>query len=98
MLFKWFDATVANQFGAELARFFMERMPVGTQKNEKKFAVKTSELLSKLSLRLNQFKGANKLNFYTKAQLANNFKWTLKDAGYEPNYVDDLTEWLVKQL
>ncbi len=98
MLFKWFDATVANQFGAELARFFMERMPVGTQKNEKKFAAKTSELLGKLSLRLNQFKVANKLNFYTKAQLANSFKWTLKDAGYETNYVDDLTEWLVKQL
>jgi hypothetical protein len=54
--------------------------------------------LSKLSLRSNQFKAANKLNFYTKAKLANSFKWTLKDAGYEAEYVDDLTEWLAKQL
>jgi len=98
MLFRWFDAKAANGFGIELAGFFMERMPVGTQKNEKKFAARTSELLSKLSLRLNQFRAANKLNFYTKAQLANSFKWTLKDAGYETGYVDDLTEWLVKQL
>lgn len=98
MLFGWFDAKAATQFGAELARFFMERMPVDTQKGEKKFAVKTSEILKKLSLRLNQFKSANKLNFYSKAKLANSFKWTLKDAGYDPKYIDDMTEWLVKQL
>ncbi|MFZ4478324.1 MAG: hypothetical protein ACOYNZ_00375 [Rhodoferax sp.] len=98
MLFRWFDAKAANQFGAELASFFMERMPVDTQKNAKKFAAKTSELLSKLSLRLNQFKSSNKLNFYSKAKLANSFKWALKDAGYDSKYVDDLTEWLVKQL
>lgn len=98
MLFKWFDAKAANQFGNELAQFFIERMPLDTQKNEKKFAAKTSDLLSKLSLRLSQFKSSSKLNFYTKAQLANSFKWTLKDAGYDAKYIDDLTEWLVKQL
>ena len=98
MLLKWFDAKAANGFGTELAGFFMERMSVDTQKNEKKFAEKTRELLSKLSLRLNQFKASNKLNFYTKAKLANSFKWMLKDAGYDAKYVDDLTEWLVKQL
>ncbi len=98
MLFKWFDAKAANEFGAELARFFIERMPLDTHRDEKKFAVKTSGILGKLSLRLSQFKAANKLNFYTKAQLANNFKWTLKDAGYDAKYIDDLTEWLVKQL
>lgn len=98
MLFRWFDAKAANEFGTELARFFIERMPVDTQKNEKKFALKASGLLSKLSLRVSQFKSSNKLNFYTKAQLANSFKWTLKDAGYDDKYIDDLTEWLVKKL
>jgi len=98
MPFRWFDAKAANEFGTELATFFMARMPVDTQKSEKKFAVKTSELLGKLSLRVNQFKASNRLNFYTKAKLANSFKWSLKDAGYEAKYVDDLTEWLVKQI
>lgn len=98
MLFKWFDAKAADQFGTELAQFFVERMPLDTQKNEKKFATKTSDLLNKMSLRVSQFRSSNKLNFYTKAQLANNFKWTLKDAGYDARYIDDLTEWLVKQL
>ncbi len=98
MPFGWFDASAATEFGTELAGFFAERMPVDTQKNEKKFATKTRELLTKLGLRINQFKASNKLNFYTKAKLANSFKWTLKDAGYDAKYVDDLTEWLVKQL
>ncbi len=98
MLFAWFDGKAANEFGTELGQFFIQRMPVDTQKSEKKFATRTSELLNKLTLRLNQFKSTNKLNFYTKAKLANSFKWTLKDAGYESKYVDDLTEWLVKQL
>ena len=98
MLFNWLNANAANQCGTELARYFMEKMPVDTQKNEKKFDAKTSELLGRLSLRLSQFKSSNRLNFYTKAKLANSFKWTLKDSGYDSKYVDDLTEWLVKQL
>jgi len=99
MLFSWFDARDANQFGIELAGFFMERMPTNTQENERKFAIKTSGILKKLSFRLNQFKASKrKLNFYTKTRLAHTFKWTLKDAGYDSKYVDDLTEWLVEQL
>ena len=42
MLFNWLNANAANQCGTELARYFMEKMPVDTQKNEKKFAAKTS--------------------------------------------------------
>ena len=76
----------------------MERMPTDARENERKFAIKTSGILKKLSLRLNQFRASNKLNFYTKTKLAHTFKWTLKDAGYDSKYVDDLTEWLVKQL
>lgn len=98
MLFGWFDAKAANAFGTELAAFFMARIPLDTHKNEKKFAIRINEVLGKMSLRVNQFKATNKLNIYTKAQLANSFKWTLKDAGYEPKYSDELTEWLVKQL
>lgn len=98
MLFGWFDAKAANAFGTELAAFFMARMPLDMKRDEKKFAIKTNEVLGKMSLRVNQFKATNKLNVYTKAQLANSFKWALKDAGYDAKYSDELTEWLVKQL
>lgn len=98
MLFSWFDATAAKEFGGALARFYIERIPVDSAVNEKKFAAKTKEVLDKMALRVLQFKGANRLNTYKKAQLGNVFKWTLRDAGYGAAYIDRLTDWLVERL
>ena len=39
-----------------------------------------------------RFKLEHKLNIYKKAQLGNAFKWALKDAGYDPEFVDQLTK------
>ena len=98
MLFKWFDAGAAKEFGAALAQFYVERIPVDSAVNEKKFAAKTKDVLDKMALRVAQFKEANRLNTYKKAQLGNAFKWTLREAGYESAYVDRLTEWLVARI
>jgi hypothetical protein len=98
MLFSWFDAAAAKDFGADLARFYVERIPAGSAVNEKKFAAKTKEVLDKMALRVAQFKEANTLNTYKKAQLGNAFKWTLRDAGYDSAYIDRLTSWLVTRL
>jgi hypothetical protein len=98
MLFSWFDAAAAKEFGSELARFYAERLPADSGANEKKFAAKTKEVLDKMALRVAQFKEANTLNTYKKAQLGNAFKWVLRDAGYDTAYIDRLTSWLVARL
>lgn len=98
MLFAWFNAKDAHQFGGELAQFFILKMPLDTPPKDKKFALKTQRALDQMALRARQFQVTHKLNIYTRAKLANHFKWTLKDAGYESTYVDELTEWLVKRL
>jgi len=98
MLLGWFNAKDAHQFGGELARFFIERMPLDDQRKDKKFAAKAQRLLSKIDLDVQRFKATHKLNIYTRAKLGNTFKWTLKDAGYDATYVDELTAWLVKRL
>jgi hypothetical protein len=98
MLFSWFNAAAAKQFGTDLARFYVERVPADSAANEKKFAAKTKEVLDKMALRVAQFKEANPLNTYRKAQLGNAFKWTLRDAGYDSAYIDRLTSWLVTRL
>jgi hypothetical protein len=98
MLFSWFNAKDAHQFGGELAQFFIARMPLDTTRKDKKFAVKAQGVLSQLDLRVAQFKSTHKLNFYTRARLGNQFQWALKDAGYEESYIAELTEWLVKRL
>ena len=68
--------------------------PLGT----KKFAAKTQETLKKIDLQVQQFKAGRALNVYKKAKLGNAFKWVLRDKGYDTQYVDDLTEWLMLRV
>ena len=77
MLFDWFNATAAKEFGAALAQFYIERIPLDSAVNEKKFASKTKGVLDKMTGRVTQFKAANRLNTYKKAQLGNAFKCIL---------------------
>lgn len=98
MLFGWFNATDANRFGAELAQHFIDGLPLDTRKTDKKFAAKAQRLLNRLDVDVQRFKATHKLNVYSRAKLGQQFKWTLKDAGYDEAYINELTEWLVKRL
>jgi hypothetical protein len=98
MLLSWFNAKDAHQFGGELAQLFIGKMPLDTRRKDKKFATKAQGVLNSLDQRIKQFKVQHKLNLYTRARLGNQFKWTLKDAGYDESYVEELTEWLLQRL
>lgn len=99
MLLSWFDASEAKKFGADLACFYIERSgPSVLNKKDKFVAKKQDELLKKVLQMVVRFKLEHKLNMYKKAQLGNSFKWTLKEAGCDPLYVDQLTGWLMHSL
>lgn len=95
MVLSWFDARAAKEFGASLARFYIERIPPGEVDENKKALAKKQEVVSKMYQQMERFKLENKLNIYQKAQLGNAFKWALKDAGYPTGFVDDLTKNLM---
>jgi hypothetical protein len=94
----WFDATQARSFGEGLAQLFIEKLPSSHGLSSKAFEAKARETLGKLSKQVQAFRQSNRLNFYQKAKLGNAFKWTLRDAGYDAKYADELTEWLMLQL
>lgn len=95
MLFSWFDATEAKEFGTSLARFHIENIPRDEPGKKTISSAKQKELLDKLFQRMVQFQHERKLNIYKKAQLGNIFKWKLKEAGYDPEYVDQITRQLM---
>ena len=97
-LFSFLDATAAKAFGAEMARFYMERMPLNAALKEKQFASKSKHVIEKMGLQIAAHKQLNKLNTYKVAQMGNAFKWALLDAGYTQHYVDDLTHWFVVRV
>ena len=99
MLLSWFDAGEAKKFGASLANYYLEKSPsILSNKKEKFFVKKQEELLNSLVQQIICFKLEHKLNIYKKAQVGNSFKWTLKEAGVDPLYVDQLTGWLLHGL
>jgi hypothetical protein len=97
-MFGWLDAGKAEEFGHSLAAAFIEKMPPDAQMNESKVASKTQYVLDKMSVRVTAFKREESLNAYKTAKLANAFKWKLKDAGYEKEYIETLVGWLVSRL
>ena len=97
-MFGWFDAKEAKQFGASLAAFYVTQIPLGMSGGEKKFAAKSQSALRSLDAKIEKFKLNHPLNGYRKAQLGNTFKWALRDAGYDTDYADKLTDWLITRL
>ena len=95
-MLSWLNASEAKKFGVSLGHLVIERNPlVGPDIKDKLMAKKQEALLNKLSQEVTRFKGEHTLNVYKKAQLGNAFKWTLKEAGYDPVYLDQLTTWLM---
>jgi hypothetical protein len=91
MLFDWFNAQAATDFGKSLADFLAERIPT---KNPKK----APEALNKIFAQIEQFKLTNRLNMYKKAKLGNAFKWKLIDYGYEDDFIDEMTKEVLLHL
>jgi hypothetical protein len=95
MALDWFNASEAKKFGKELAQFFIEKIPRESSGKKEKSLAKKKEVLDKMFARIEQFKQQHKLNIYKKAQLGNAFRWELSDAGYDDEFVDDLTKMLM---
>lgn len=99
MVFKWFDAREASQFGLSMAEFFARRVPVeAIPATEEKPLRKAGEVISKLHVQAQSFRLGHKLNIYKKAKLANAFQWKLFDLGYDKRIIDELTKELLLYL
>jgi hypothetical protein len=99
MVFKWFDAREASQFGLAMAEFFAQRVPVDSiPATEEKPLRKAAEVVAKLQAQAERFRLDHNLNIYTKAKLANTFQWKLFDLGYNKRIVDELTKELLLHL
>jgi hypothetical protein len=97
-MLKWLDAKEEQEFGKSLAKFYIERVPFESPFSTKKFAAKTQDVLKKVDLQIRQFRTGRELNVYKKAKLGNAFKWVLRDAGYDTEYVDGLSECMMHRI
>ena len=98
-MFDWFNTKEEEKFAYLLAETLIDRMdltslPSGNRLQGKKHDAMLHNLLQQVNI----FKLEHKLNIYKKAQLGNAFKWALKDKGYDTDYVNQLTNWIMLKL
>lgn len=99
MLFNWFDASQEKQFGHALAESLIDRLALEEPAANNRLRGKRHDaMLHNMQQQITEFTLDRKLNTYKKAQLGNAFKWTLKDKGYDPEYVDQITNWLMLKI
>ena len=94
----WFDTKESVRFGRELAQDILGTLQASTAKREGKFTAKAEKALIKLDAKVRAFTGRERMNFYKRSKLANEFLWALQDGGCSPEYARELTEWLTFRL
>jgi hypothetical protein len=93
-----FSTAAATQAGHALAQIVMDGVPLSAQKSELKHAKKVSVSMTKMAQQIEWLKLQHSFNFFQKAKLGTTLQWQLKDAGYEANYIRELTEWVMMRL
>ena len=92
MIFTWFDTKSVDALAAGMARDLAQRIPPASIDAHGRKAENKQQKTHDMVLRqAHVFARQHKLNIYTKARLANRFKWALLEAGYPRGFVDTMT-------
>ena len=68
------------------------------ERPDKKIEKKFNKTLSKIFADANEYSSKYKPGIYGKARIGNKFMWILKDKGYNPVLVENITKDLLKEL
>ena len=91
-MFKFFDTKDVDALAKRMVDDLVKRVPPANFGGGGRKAEAKKDRAHDLVLReASDFVRGHKLNVYTKARLANNFKWALLDAGYPKDFVDKMT-------
>ena len=106
MLPSWLDGRAASEFGKQIANDIQRLMPVekGAEKGAKKGAkgqkdpAKRLQKLARIVERVVAESGRHRYNFYQKAKFANALRWSLKDSGYEPDFIQEVVALILARM
>ena len=98
-LLRWFETREVDAFAASISEQLVKRVPPSSLPlHTKKEAERLLKVHAAIFAQAASFSREQKLNFYKKARLGNQFRWALKDAGYPAQFVDVWTYGLVAAL
>jgi hypothetical protein len=95
-ILQWFDTAEIDELARSIAAELVKRVPPSTlDAHTKKAAERLRNTHDAIFDRAAKFARTQKLNIYKKARLGNQFRWSLKEAGYPPDFIESWTYELV---
>ena len=98
MMPRWLDGRTATELGNEIANDIRHLLPIekGAKKPEE-----SGEALAEAGAnrREDERRSAqHRFNFYQKAKFANALRWSLKDAGYAPDFIEEVVGLILARM
>ena len=99
-ILEYFSTRKAVEFAKALALDVARRYPPAIANNPAKVVSqqRLSDILEEVFARAVEFRRDNKLGWYKRFRLGSEFKWELKEMGYDEKFIDMATGRLVVRL
>ena len=94
MVLGWFDTRAVVAFAEEAARDIQAALPP-SEAPKRVRGDKRARRFERVIAKAQRFAAENKLNAYKKAKLVNTLKWSLKEAGYPDEFIEDIVALLL---
>jgi len=98
MLPSWLDARTASELGKQVADDIRRVMPVEKGARGQKDPAKRLQKLARIVERVTAQSARHRFNFYQKAKFANALRWSLKDSGYAPDFIQEVVTLILARM
>jgi len=98
MLPRWLDGRTATEFGKEIANDIRNLMPLEKGAKAQKNPAKRLQKLARIVERTSARSAQHRFNFYQKAKFANALRWSLKDSGYTPDFIEEVVALILARM
>ena len=96
-MLEFFSTRKVTEFAKSLAQGVAKRYPPAIANNPAQMVSqkRLSGILEEAFTNAAKFNRENRLGWYKKAKLGNEFRWELKEMGYDEKFIDVATEGLI---
>jgi hypothetical protein len=98
MLPSWLDGRAASEFGEQIANDIRRLMPLEKDGKPQKNPAKRLQKLARIVERVTVESAHHRFNFYQKAKFANALRWSLKDSGYAPDFIQEIVALILARM
>jgi hypothetical protein len=97
VVFKLFSPSKIDEFAKSLAQDIAKRYPPAIANNPQQMVSqkRLTDILEETFAKAATFQQENSLGWYKKAKLGNEFRWELKEMGYDEKFIEMATEGLI---